>query len=226
MLKKYNREQAGPSWAEVILGAVLAVILGVAVGAAYMISKPVAKVTVIPKDAPANAIYYIEGSTSFTRSGLEEVRKSFLGGESVDVTEGEINAFLSSISKPAAAPAKPGDKGPASAPGKMIDPGPLNARIHGGKLQLGDTVAFSAYGMSASVIVQATGGFVKDGAQFVFDPETIYVGGCPVQRLLFLKGWIVGKLLLAQPVPADIAAAWSKLSDVSIEGTKLRLKAP
>jgi hypothetical protein len=32
------------------------------------------------------------------------------------------------------------------------------------------------------------------------------------------------KLLFTQPIPEDIAAAWSKLSDVSIEGSKLRLK--
>jgi hypothetical protein len=142
------------------------------------------------------------------------------------VDEGQINAFLSSIFKPSAPAAKPGDKGPPPASGKMIDPGQLNARIHDGKLQLADTVALSFYGVSTSVIVQATGTFVKDGSEFEFDPETIYVGGCPVQRLLVAKNWILSKMLLSQPVPADISAAWSKLSDVAIEGTKLRLKAP
>jgi hypothetical protein len=34
------------------------------------------------------------------------------------------------------------------------------------------------------------------------------------------------KLLFSQPAPDDLAAAWSKLSDVSIEGSTLRLKAP
>jgi hypothetical protein len=226
MLKKYNAEKAGPSWTEVILGAILAVILGVAVGAVYMISKPVAKVTAIPKDAPAGAVYYIEGTTTFNRTGLDELRKSFLAGETVTLSEGDINAFLSSISKPSAPAPNPADKGAPPASSKMIDPGPLNARIHDGKLQLADTVALSAYGASTTVIVQATGTFVKDGSRFVFDPETIYVGGCPVQRLLFLKGWILGKTLLGQEIPADFAAAWSKLTDVSIEGSKLRLKAP
>ena len=47
-----------------------------------------------------------------------------------------------------------------------------------------------------------------------------------MQRLLFIKDWALGKLLFAQPVPDDLAAAWSKLVDVSVEGTGLRLKGP
>jgi hypothetical protein len=108
----------------------------------------------------------------------------------------------------------------------MIDAGTLNVRIKGGKIQFGDTVTFNVYGFSGSVIVQATGGFTRHGSSFEFDPETFYVGGCPAQRLLFVRDFLMKKLLFTQPAPDDLAAAWSKLSDVSIEGSTLRLKAP
>jgi len=52
------------------------------------------------------------------------------------------------------------------------------------------------------------------------------VGGCPMQRMLFFRGLILRKLLFGQPAPDDLAAAWSKLVDVSIDGSKLKLKAP
>jgi hypothetical protein len=34
------------------------------------------------------------------------------------------------------------------------------------------------------------------------------------------------KTLFTQPIPEDIVGAWSKLSDVSIEGSKMRLIMP
>ena len=109
-----SKVQKGPSWLEVGLGACLSVILGVVLGAAYMVTKPVIAVKAIPKDAPAGQIYYIEGSRGSARSGgIEEKRKSFAAGESIDVDEGEINVFLGELGgKPSTPSAKPGDKGP------------------------------------------------------------------------------------------------------------------
>jgi hypothetical protein len=231
MLKKHTKAQRGPTWFEVGLGAFLSAILGVAVGAAYMVSRPVLKVTAIPKDAAANAVFYIEGSRSTGRSAdVAEKRKAFTDGESVSVEEGELNALIGTVSQPEAPKpkaAKPGDKAPA-APGseRMVEPGTLNARIKAGKIQFGDTVTFNVFGFSPSVIVQATGVFTKRGPVFEFDPETFYVGGCPAQRLPFVRDFLMRKLLFSQPAPDDLAAAWSKLSDVSIEGSTLRLKAP
>ncbi len=231
MLKKNKKEKAGPGWAEVILGAILAVALGAVLGAAYMVNLPVKKVTAIPKDAPAGAIFYIEGSKDMSMSGVTEKRRLLDAGETVEVDEGEMNALFGSLVKesaPAPAPSKPGDKGPppASANAKLLETSALNARIKDQKIQFGDTATITLFGVSDAVIVQATGTFEKGSSGYEFEPESIYVGGCPVQRLLFLRGWIMNKLLFTSRAPDDLAAAWSKLSDVSIDGTKLRLKAP
>jgi hypothetical protein len=230
MLRKQKKAQKGPSWFEVILGALLAVVLGVVLGVAYLATKTVNKVTSIPKDAPAGAIYYIEGAKDMNRLGVTEKRKSFVDGETVVVEEGELNALLASAprsSSPAPAAAKPGDKAPApAADAKMISTTTLNARIRDGKIQFGDTATISLFGVGTDFIVQATGTFEKSGSGFEFEPDSIYVGGCPVQRLLFIRSWILKKLLFTDPVPPDIAAAWSKLLDVSIDGSKLRLRAP
>jgi len=218
-----SKNLKAPSWFEVGLGAVLSVILGCAVGAALLVIRPVQKVKEIPKDAPASAVYYIEGSRDFNRTGeVTDKRKALAGGESVEVSEGEINVFLGAIAKPAAA-TKPGEK-PTDA--KALDVGGLNARIHDGKLQLADTVTLNLFGASGSFIVQATGGFERRGGGFEFVPESFYVGACPVQRLPIVKDILLKRLLLAQPVPDDLAAAWPKLSNVSVEGPMLRLKMP
>ena len=232
MISKNKKAQKGPSWLEVGLGALLSVILGVVLGVAYLASKTVQTVKDIPTDAPAGAVYYIEGSRDFSRDAvIKEKRKDFTDGQSISVDERDLNAFITMVSKPpsasAAKPAKPGDKAPPPpADQKAIDVGTLNARIHQGKIQFGDSVTFNVFGVSGSFIVQARGTISKHGSGFAFDPEEIYVGGCPCQRLLFIKDFVVSKLLFAQPFPDDVAAAWSKLSDVVIEGSTLRLKAP
>jgi hypothetical protein len=230
MLKKVKKSQSGPSWFEVILGAVLSAALGVVLGAAYMINKPVVKVASTPKDAAAGAVYLIEGTKSLNSSGVNEKRRAFVGGQSIEVDEGEVNSFLSGLAKPSSPPpaaAKPGDKSPPPAPEqKIVDLSSLNALIRNGRIQFSDTATVTLLGVSVPIIVQASGTFAKSGSQFEFDPDTIYVGGCPMQRMLFVRGWILKKLLFAQPLPSDVAAAWSKLADVSIDGSKLRLKAP
>lgn len=208
---------------EVGLGAVLAVVLGVLLGAAYLVTRPVLKVKEIPKDAPSSAVYFIEGSRDFDKTvDVSEKRKAFDGGESVDVTEGEINVFLSGLEKPAG---KPADKGAPADP-KMLDASSFNTRLHNGKIQLADTVTLNAYGISEAVIVQATGTFEKHGSEFEFVPDEFYVGGCPVQRLPFVKDWLLSKLLFTQAVPDDLATAWQKLAEVQIDGSTLRLKMP
>jgi hypothetical protein len=227
MLKKVKNKR-GPSWLEVILGAILSVILGVALGAAYMINRPVTKVTSIPKDPPPGAVYLIEGAKNLNRDEVAEKRKAFVDGESMVVDESDLNGFLASLARApaAAAPAaKPGDKG-AAPEAKLIETGPVNARIHEDRIQFSDTATITVMGVSVPVIVQSTGTFVKSGSVFEFEPESIYVGGCPMQRMIFIRSWILKKLLFTIPPPDDVATAWSKLADVSIGASKLRLKAP
>jgi hypothetical protein len=229
MSAKHKKLKA-PSWFEVGLGALLSVVLGVALGVAYLVFKPVPDVKEIPKDAPSGTIYYIAGSRDFSRSSEgDAARRSFAAGESVSVDEGELNMLLSHFGKavaPAASQsAKPGDKAPA-ADEKMIDVGPLNARLHDGKIQFADRVSFNVFGITGSAIVQARGYIEKGGSVYMFEPETLSVGGCPLERFPIVRGWVMRKLLFPNPLPEDVAAAWPKLVGVSIEGSTLKLRMP
>jgi hypothetical protein len=229
MSAKHKKLKA-PSWLEVGLGALLSVVLGVFLGVAYLVFKPVQNVKEIPKDAPSGVIYYIEGSRDYSRSSeADAARKGFAAGESVSIDEGELNMLLSHFGKaiaPAASQsAKPGDK--AAAPDeKMVDVGPLNARLHEGKIQFADHVAFNVFGITGTVIVQARGYLEKNGGSYTFEPDTFSVGGCPLERFPIVRGWVMRKLLFPNPLPEDVAAAWPKLVGVSIEGSTLKLRMP
>src|SRR5436190_13777499 len=95
--KKIQRAAHGPSWAEVILGAVLSLVLGVALGLVLLVLRPTKTVRELPKEADrdANLVYYVEGSkdTTKARQALAK-RKAFAAGQSVSVIEDEINSLV------------------------------------------------------------------------------------------------------------------------------------
>jgi hypothetical protein len=219
--------QKGPSWFEVGLGAALSVVLGVILGAAYLVMKPVTTAKEIPKDAPSNAVYFLEGLKNTTASGTaEDDRRKFLAGESVDVTESEVNALFSD-----AMPAKPSsdkdkDKAAPAAADKMVTPGTVNVRIRESTIQFGCPLDFNIFTVMGTVIVQAKGSFEKRGSTFVFVPDSVMIGGCQVQHVPFVKELILSKVLFSHPIPDDLANAWTKLGAVTIDGSTLRLKMP
>jgi hypothetical protein len=223
-MAKFDRSHYGPSWIEVILGAVLSIVLGVLLAAGYFVFKPVTKVKELPKEPAAGTVYYIEGSRDYSNARrLVAKQKFFLKGGSVVVNEDEINAAASPVS----APVTPGSE-PAPAPATMVTPGSPNFRIHDGMVQISVPVRLKVdlVYVDTTVLVQATGGFLRRGSTFVFVPKTVLVGSCPVDRIPRAVEFVMKKIYDVQPVPEDIAAAWAKLADVTVEGTTLRLTMP
>jgi hypothetical protein len=252
MSKKIDRAAHGPSWSEVILGALLSLLLGVALGAVLMILRPVivAKEEIKEADRKPGAVYFIEGSrdTNKGKQGLAK-RKAFSSGQSVSVIEDEINAITGPApgapGAPAAAKAgdpKAGDpkaaekKGdakkapapaaPAPAADELMSVGAINVRIAGGALSLGVPVNFNVLGIAQKVIVQINGSFEKKGDSFVYRADQIMLGSCPAQRLPFVGGYVREKILSAITVPEDIKASWAKLANVTIEDRTLKLTMP
>jgi len=225
----------GPGWGEVILGAALSLALGVVLGAVLLVLKPIKQVKELPKELERNTVYYIEGShdSSKAKQALPK-RKAFAEGQSVTVTEDEINSLIGGPATPPAAtpPAKAGDKkapekkddkAAAAASGEMLATGSPNVRLHDGKMQVCVPVSVNVLGVGQTVTFQARGDFEKRGDVFVFTPDQLYLGSCPVQRLPFLQGFVVKKFLESQPIPEDIATSWRKLASVSVEGSTLKL---
>ena len=224
-----QRLTRGPSWGEVIFGAVLSAALGIVVGAFYLAIKPVKRLGELPKDAPPGSVAYVEGVRGYyTSAAVEAKRRAFAAGGSVLVDEAEINVLLSGPMKPPPAPlpANMLVQPPAPPAPKEFERSPLNVRISDGTIQFASTYTVNESWISYSVIVQARGTFAKVGSTFAFVPDVFYVGCCPLQRIPYVREWVMNRLLFTEPIPDDVAEAWSKLADVSIEGSKLRLKMP
>lgn len=238
-MSKIDRAVHGPSWAEVILGAVLSLLLGAILAAAVLVIREPVKVKELPKpeDQKRNTVYFVEGSkdTSRARQAAEK-RKAFVAGQTVTLTEEEINTLLAGDSQAAAAAQakagapKAGDKKDAKnaepAPaesGETVAVGAPNVRIRDGVVQVAAPVTLSALGVSQKVTFQSRGGFAKEGEVFVYQPTEMYVGSCPVSRLPVVAGLVKSRILAAKAVPEDIATAWRKLKEVVVEENKIRL---
>lgn len=229
MSRKIDRALRGPSWVEVILGALISLVLGVALGATLLVVRPVIAVKQMPKEDKIvpDAIYFVEGSRDSSKArDAAAKRKAFVEGQSVSVIEDELNVLAGTAASFApAGEAKPGDKAPA-APDQTVAPGTPNFRIREGALQVGVPVTISLLGLNQKVIVQTRGGFEKQENVLVYEPTEFYVGSLPLQRLPFLAAYARDHFLDTAAVPEDIKSAWMKLASVSIDGNVLNLKMP
>ncbi|MDB6167139.1 MAG: hypothetical protein JWM88_3 [Verrucomicrobia bacterium] len=234
MSKKVDRALYGPSWTEVILGAVLAAALGVVLAAVYLVLKPVTQVKEIPKEPVPGMIYYIEGSHDSAKARrLVAKQQAFLKGGPIELSEDELNLAVMPVttSTPAksAPPAKgaPPAKTPAAEPEAtgFLTAGASNFRLTSGRLQMSVPlhVKYALVGLDTTILVQSQGVFEKVGDVFVYQPDTVYLGSCPVHRIPMLKGMVMKKFLNADRFPPDMATAWDKLADVRIEGSTLKL---
>ena len=243
MSRKIDRALRGPSWVEVILGALISLVLGVAIGAALLIFRPVTVVKELPKEDARvpGAVYFVEGSRETNRGrDAAAKRKSFVEGQTVTVTEDELNVLVGPATSFAAAGApgapvapKAADKkgaeksgAPEASPDDTIFTGTPNFRLRDNLMQVGVPVTVNVLGLSEKLIVQTRGGFVKRGDVFVYEPGEFYVGSLPVTRLPMVAEFAREKFLSAQAIPEDIKAAWPKLANVSVEGNVLKLTMP
>ncbi len=202
-----------------------------------------------------SSVYFIEGGRDPAKAKLASTkRKTFAAGGSVVVDENELNSLTGPAAgapvKPVVpVPAAKSAPGAKAAPASKAPPPPVapeakpgapasipsglgyvagvpNFRINDSALQLAVPTKLYVFGLELSVIVQGRGSFVKSGESFVYDPTTLLVGSCPVDRLPFARDFVVKKIFGAQPVPEDISKVWNTLSDVAVVGTALKLTMP
>ena len=233
--RKIEKALYGPSLIEVIFGAILGLLLGVVVACVFLVFKPVVLLKEKPKETVRGVVYFLPGEDSNAKSRAWQAKqKQYMAGTTVHLVEAELNAWAATIAQPvpAAKPAGPAAAAkPGAAPAKPATPTPEgfvipaapNFRIVDGKLQIGLKCTLNWYGLATDVTVQATGGFRREGDGYVFAPETVYLGSCPVHLLPAAAAPLVAYITAHEKAPDEIRAAWAKLNSVAIEGSSLKL---
>lgn len=230
MSSSVRRAAMGPSWSEVLFGAVLSALLGAVVGAVLLVLRPVTAEKDDPKEPKPGVVYYIEGTRDSNRgSAAAQKRTGFASGQSVSVNEDELNALLAGgpgADRPRADAAKGPEAGKAApaAEAGWVSVGKPNVRIRNGVMQIAAPVTVNALGLRLTA--QGRGGFVKRGEQFVFAPAELYLGSCPLQRIPVLGSLVAAGLVSGTSIPDDLRAAWARARQVTIEGNALRIVMP
>jgi hypothetical protein len=233
--QKLEKALYGPSMTEVILGVILGLLAGVAAACIFLVFKPVKTVPQLPKEAKdslQSTVYFVPGSTlSGKNRNWQAKQKQLIAGTAILLVEDELNAWATTLPTVAVAapakpgkPAKPGEAAPSTpAPEGYLIPATPNFRIVDGRLQIGLKCTLNWYGLMQDVTVQATGTFKREGDQYVFAPETVYLGSCPLHLLPAASNFLLATIASKQKIPDDIRAAWAKLNIVALEGSTLKL---
>lgn len=222
--KKIEKALYGPSATEVALGALFGLIAGVLAACAYLVLKPVSQVREMPKEPVRGMLYYLPGGDSGAKSrNWSAKQKQFVAGTSVSFVEDELNAWAAATFGAARAPAPGGKAGEGQADGGIFQPGTPNFKIVDGKLQIGTKCVLNWYGLTHEVIVISTGSFERSGDHFVFSPETLHIGSCPMHLLPAVSGPLFDHLVGKKKIPDDVRSTWAKVDDVAIEGSTLKL---
>lgn len=248
MSSRLSRHTRGPSWAEVILGATLSVALGVVLGAVFMAFQPIEIVKELPPEAErkAGVVYHIDGSRDTNKARLATTKKkAFLEGQSVTLTEDELNVLAgpapaprpapaaAAAAKGAPAPKAPAPKSPApaqkaGAPEAEVDAlvvGTPNFRLREGDVQISVPLTVNALGLGSIVTVKTHGQFVKKDDAFRYEVGDMYVGSLPVHRVPFLSAYARDQFV-SHPVPEDVLTAWKKVAKVTVAAGTLQLTMP
>ena len=203
---KVDRALYGPSWTEVILGAVLSFVLGVVLSAIALILKPIETVREIPEDAPAHAVYYIEGAKSGTRGREAPTKLELLrAGQDITLSEEELNVLASDILTV-----------PDGEEGDSPDVIP-NFRIADGQLQVAYPVTFGYSGIERTVFIIAAGQLVPVGDRVAFQPERYTIGSFNALRLPALQNLIAGQIFARNPPSEEILGIWNGLTDAGMQ---------
>lgn len=234
--KKIEKALYGPSTLEVALGAVLGLLLGVVVAAVYLVFKPVQTIKEPPKEIVKGVVYHQPGKVDGTKArAWQDKVATFVQGGQVVATEDELNAWAASLSgggagaaKADAKPGKPAEKpkteerkGEGAAKtdnGDFLSASGLNFRVDGDKLHISEKVVLNYYGLAKEVVFQTSGTFERGGESFVFKPDSVYLGSCPVHMLPGVSGALTRAVTAKAKVADDFRAAWAKITAMAVEG--------
>jgi hypothetical protein len=222
--KKIEKALYGPSTVEVVLGAILGFLLGLVLACVYLVFKPVQTVKEMPKaeDQKTGVVYYIPGNTGNARDWSAKQQTLIRGGQ-VILTEGELNTWATASLNKAPAPAGGKAGGAPAADSGFLNASGVNFRVADSKLHVNAKVTLNYFGMKTDVQMQSKGDLAKSGNMYVYAPEEVYLGSCPLHKLPPAGSMLVNALVGAQKVPDDVRAAWAKVSEADVDGAVVKV---
>lgn len=201
----------------------LGIFLGCLFAATYLAFKPVTIRDSVPtsgdKEPGRHDITYVRGRSGLVRGSVVQAKEESMLArtrDGIELGEEEINRWIST---------KYGD---ANRSREFEDwDAEFKAdlpvfRIRGDATQIGMTFDLSALGITRKVVLQTVGAFQREGGRYVFVPESMYLGSCPV-NIPFLSRRIFDAVYDRFEVSSDLRAAWADVRGMVVDRGLIKL---
>ncbi|TVR46970.1 MAG: hypothetical protein EA425_16520 [Puniceicoccaceae bacterium] len=215
------------SLANVIVGAVLSLLLGVVGAVLFLVMVPVVEGTPPAEDEIDRSRedylrYYQPGTRSGQRGANWMLKKQAL----IDGRSGALLFYEEDLNLWAANAYEQQLDGNGTVLGVLSVPGTPVFRVAEDHLAVGLPVKLQLLGLERDIIVQAKGGFATRDGRLVFRPHEVLVGSWPVPAALGLRQRIYRNFAGAFPPPEDVREAWPQVEAIGFEDQALRVVIP
>ncbi len=214
-----------PSLSGSIFAGIACAIAGIILAGINLAFLPVSAVKELPleEDRGPLAVYYIAGEEK-GGSAWKAKKAAFEKGKpgTFTLSEGELNQWARTTFKPS--PKKSG--GESFMAQLKVVPATPNFRIAEDTFQLSSQLGVPIVPSGKKFLFQAQGTFSNDSGAFEFSPYRAFIGACPIPPVAGMPERVFSMLskgFLLSDEYSKLNPAWNQLSEVSVEGDKLKL---
>lgn len=219
-MARRNKDE-GPKPYEIAVAAVLSLIVGVIGAAGYLAFTPLEEVNEMPdkEDRRIARIYYVPGEQGGRQHGTwEPKRQAIETGRSgtFELVEEELNQWAAATYRDDA----------------ITETGPLqitadtpNFRIENG-LEINVNLEWSIFGASQRFRSLAVGNFEQRRGEYVFRPDRVYVGSCPIPGAFGLARKMFDRVAGAYEVSPELREGWRQLASLEIAENEMKVAIP
>lgn len=214
-----NLDRKSPGIVGIVFGAFSAIALGALLGCFHLASKPVQVVSTLPNEPVAGTRYFVQGAAGSGSTWERKLERLKTASGEFGLTEADLNGWATA----GFAEAKVED---AESIPVMIVAGKPNFRIQGTELQVGAINRVLFFGSPSPLVLQAKGGFEREGSKWVFAPKESFLGGLALHRVPALQSLVAGRFGAKDALPEDVKNLLARATQISVVNGEVLLRMP
>lgn len=219
-MAKRNKDE-GPKPYEIAVAAVLSLLVGVIGAAGFLAFTPPEEVSELPdeEDREFARVYYVAGEQGGREHATWDLKRQAIeAGQTgtMELVEEELNQWAAATYR---------DDAETAAGPLQITAGQPKFHL-ADNLQVAADLEWSIFGASQNFQSVAWGNFERRRGEFVFRPERVYIGSCPIPGAFGLAQRMFNRVAGAYEVSPELREGWSQLAAVEVTEGEMKVTIP
>ena len=198
---------------KVVLGGMVGLLVGCAIGASYLITLPVKEVSELPDTIDPQVRYVLKGRTAGGDSWKFKASELQGGKEEVTFLETELNRWANSFST----------NFPEEKPGFYIEPKKPLFRLEGETLLVSARAESALGAWQKTLTLSLEGDFIPGGDSLQIDPKKLYLGSLRIPSPV--KEFVWKEISSSYVVDDELQSLWYSIESAAISESQLILTA-